>query len=66
MPQPDACTQGTRVQIPVYTDWWIRGARYGTVQREGRKAGGKSTVYVLLDANNRLVKVIAEDCEVVS
>jgi hypothetical protein len=31
-------TVGKRVQLPAYTDLWVRGARFGTVERfvEGR------------------------------
>lgn len=28
---------GQRVKLHPATDWWMRGARYGTIERVGRK-----------------------------
>lgn len=41
-----------RVQLHPATDLWMRGARYGTVRRIGRKH-----VHVHVDAINRVVRV---------
>ena len=41
---------GTRIEIPVHYDMWMRGARFGTVTkyREG-SAGRSAFVYVQMD-----------------
>ena len=63
-----------RVQIPVYTDRWMMGDRYGEVTREteARKQSAadgtfyRSPVYVVkLDKSGRTIKVWADDCEVI-
>lgn len=64
---------GSRVQIPAYTDTWMRGARFGTVERvkEGkgsyldpRDPRGATRFGVRMDhpAINGLVWCIAGDC----
>lgn len=42
---------GTRIELPVHYDWWMRGARYGVVTsiRPGRN-GFSTCAYVKLDA----------------
>lgn len=41
---PADFTPGQRVQLAPHTDWWMRGARYGTVTRVTR-----TRVHVRLD-----------------
>ena len=59
-----------RVQIPVYTDRWMMGDRYGEVVKI-RKAGnyldphdprGRTLLVVKLDKSGKTVKVVADDC----
>ena len=57
-----------RVQIPVYTDWWMRGARYGEivdVRWAAPKKGAEKTniAHVKLDANNKVIRVLLDDCK---
>ena len=63
----------TRVQIPAYTDRWMMGDRYGDVVKIGksRKAGrtyenGPEIAHVKLDKSGKTVRVILDDCTVVS
>lgn len=67
---------GRRVEIPAYTDLWMRGARFGTVARvvEGkgnyldpRDPRGADRFGVRMDhpAVKRLAWVIADDCRYV-
>lgn len=71
----------TRVQIPAYTDHWMRGDRFGNIIKVTRKrkrgVGDKrdwlpaykpfiEIAHVLLDKSNKVVRVILADCEVVS
>ncbi len=51
----------TRVQIPAYTDAWMRGDRYGTLERVTNRKGGKIAV-VKLDKSGKTVRVVYEDC----
>ena len=63
---------GRRVQIPAYTDMWMRGARFGTIKRvtEGgdfidpNDPRGRTIFHVQMDHPQikRPVKVIADDC----
>ena len=42
---------GTRIELPVHYDWWMRGARYGVITSHRRaRAGLSAYVYVKLDA----------------
>lgn len=62
-----------RVQVPAYTDQWMRGDRYGRVVRETRgkrqsAVGGFDwcDIYrVKLDKSGRTVSFWADDCTVV-
>lgn len=68
-----ACV-GKRVQIPAYTDLWMRGARFGTIERVIPGTGNyldprdarKSTLFcVRMDhpqVNRKLARFIADDC----
>lgn len=50
-----------RVQMPVHTDAWMKGDRYGTVI--GSKRQRSVLIYsVLLDKSGKTVKVVADDC----
>ena len=69
-----------RVQIPAYTDRWMMGDRYGTVTRtyfkkgEGRRVAPNTVVVgpsfeiacVKLDISGKIVRVLFDDCTVVS
>jgi hypothetical protein len=64
-----------RVQIPAYTDRWMRGDRYGEVVRTTeakRQSAADGSFYlsdvhvVKLDKSGRTIRVWAEHCEVVS
>ncbi len=47
---------GDRVQLAPHHDLWMRGAKYGTVERIGRRA-----VHVRLDVTRRLARLSPED-----
>jgi hypothetical protein len=47
-----ASLRGTRVELSPSTDWWMRGARYGTIVRATR-----TYMYVKLDAIDRIVRI---------
>ena len=71
----------TRVQIPAYTDRWMRGDRYGTVinvtQMRPKHAvraalltrkphdAGHEIAHVKLDISGKVIRVILDDCTVV-
>jgi hypothetical protein len=58
-----------RVQIPAYTDHWMRGDRFGQVIRKYSVSVTGLAVErfrVKLDISGKLISVIADDCEVVS
>ena len=62
-----------RVQIPAYSDHWMRGDRYGevdaTVQRRVYKPSGVVVVEmyrIKLGKSGKTVRFPVEDCEVVS
>ena len=60
----------TRVQIPAYTDLWMRGDRYGDVVKVVNKkvdlGGGNSAIreiaHVKMDITGKTVRVIYSDC----
>jgi hypothetical protein len=58
----------TRVQIPAYTDHWMKGDRYGEIVRiiPWTTEKGVEIVTVKLDKSGKTVRVILDDCEVVS
>ena len=67
-----ACV-GKRVQIPAYADLWMRGARFGTVERviegqgnyvQARDPRGATIFVVRMDHAQvkRLQRFIADDC----
>ena len=60
-----------RVQIPVYTDRWMMGDRYGEIIRvtAAHRTSPKGTVktkqkiaHVKLDISGRTIKVLLDDC----
>lgn len=64
---------GKRVQIPAYTDLWMRGARFGTIERvcvgkgsylDPRDPRGATRFAVRMDhpSVKRLVRFMADDC----
>jgi len=69
-----------RVQIPAYTDRWMRGDRYGEVTkvtkssrrltaslnaRNKRQDDNVEIAHVLLDKSGLMYRVILSDCEVI-
>ena len=67
---------GRRVQIPAYTDLWMRGARFGTIARfiEGKgryldpfDPRGASLYVVKMDHSQvkRNIRFIAQDCTLI-
>jgi len=64
-----------RVQIPAYTDHWMRGDRYGEVLRVRKSAVHDHTrgrpdlmvlreiATVLLDKSRKTTRVILDDCQ---
>lgn len=56
--------KGKRVEIPVYTDQWMRGDRYGEVV-EFRGDALSTSYRVMLDKSGTLVWVDADDCKAV-
>ena len=59
-----------RVQIPAYTDHWMRGDRYGVVVKVTvgtRKMRGADGIYhVKLDRSGKVVRFRADDCQEVA
>lgn len=67
-------TVGSRIEIPAYTDLWMRGARFGTVERfiagSGKYLGARdirsADIFVVKMDHpqvKKLVRVIADDCK---
>jgi hypothetical protein len=65
----------TRVQIPAYTDHWLRGDRYGDVLRIDHHivsvngdsiTTGVEMASVRLDKSGKRARFILDDCEVMS
>jgi len=54
---------GSRVEIPAYTDWWMRGDRFGVVTKLNNSIGPWITV--CLDKTNRRYRFVAADCRLV-
>lgn len=57
-----------RVQVPVYSDHWMRGDRYGEVVAEYSVSANGSTsdrYRVKLDKSGRLASFNADDCKVI-
>lgn len=55
-----------RVEIAPHFDLWMRGDRYGMVQREYKNHKGVNTVIVLMDKTNRLFRCPACDVTVLT
>ena len=51
-----------RVQIPAYTDHWMKGDRFGTIIKTSRSKDCVTVLHVLLDKSGKTVKVISDDC----
>ena len=62
---------GTRVEIPAYTDAWMRGDRYGEIIQTfrhwqmKRQGMSKPVVHVKLDKSGKIVRLPIDDCEVI-
>ncbi len=53
-----------RIQVPAYTDAWMRGDRYGNIVGQFRRPGDLSDTYrVLMDKSNKVQCFVADDCE---
>lgn len=50
-----------RVQIPAYSDMWMRGDRYGEVVKITRR-NNVEIAYVKLDKSGKTVRVVYADC----
>lgn len=71
----DSPALGARVEIPAYTDTWMRGARFGEVVRVTEGGGyldpkdprGRTLFLVRMDHPQirRPIRVIADDCKFV-
>jgi hypothetical protein len=58
----------TRVEIPAYTDRWMKGDRYGEILHvTERVVNGEPThiAHVKLDKSGKTVRVVLDDCTVV-
>jgi hypothetical protein len=58
-----------RVELPVYTDRWMMGDRYGEVVKIVRRelkdnAEPVEIAYVKLDISGKTVRVVYADCKV--
>ena len=58
---------GDRVQIPAYTDHWMRGNRYGAVRAFKKFSGDDHNTYAIVDLDIAKKKaiVLIDDCEVI-
>ena len=70
----------TRVQIPAYTDRWMMGDRFGDLVKVTKRKAGSVGVraaimaghgateiaHVKLDKSGKTIRVILDDCKVVS
>ncbi|MER9652502.1 hypothetical protein NKJ26_03155 [Mesorhizobium sp. M0152] len=53
----------TRLQIPAYTDRWMMGDRYGSLDKvTKRKSDGEEIAHVTLEKSGNTVRVILADC----
>jgi hypothetical protein len=52
-----------RVQIPAWTDAWMRGDRYGVVTRVLARLGQPKAYMVKLDRSGRTLRFLADDCQ---
>jgi hypothetical protein len=70
-----------RVQIPTYTDRWMMGDRFGTIEKTsvsrpkhavraalptGASRYDREVAHVRLDKSGKLIRVILADCEVLA
>ncbi len=58
----NAYTVGYRVQLPAYTDAWMRGDRYGEIRKVTRNKQGAEIAHVLCDVSRKTRKVLLDDC----
>jgi RNase P/RNase MRP subunit p29 len=55
---------GKRVQVPAYTDTWMKGDRYGKVVNVTmHRENNTPYAHVMMDKSNRTIKFVADDCE---
>jgi hypothetical protein len=52
---------GRRAEVPVWTDTWMQGDRYGTVVKIVRSKTGELVASVALDKSGRVKKFRAAD-----
>jgi hypothetical protein len=56
-------TPNRRVQIPTYTDRWMRGDRYGEIVKVTTRAGTETEIaHVRLDKSGKTIRVVLDDC----
>lgn len=51
-----------RIQVPAYTDAWMKGDRFGDIVGQGRTPGGGVYYRVKLDKSGRTGCFVAGDC----
>lgn len=52
-----------RVQIPAYTDHWMRGDRYGVIIGCSTDKQGHVILTVTLDKSGKTIRVSRDDCQ---
>lgn len=55
---------GKRVEYPSYTDAWMMGDRYGTIERDDTFAEGRQVITIRMDKSDKLRTAYAEDCKI--
>ena len=60
-----------RVQIPCYTDRWMKGDRFGEIVKVIKtnvpvEGTFRDVAHVKMDKSGKIARVLLEDCEVVS
>ena len=56
---------GKRVEYPSHTDTWMRGDRYGLVERDDTVGEGRQIIHVRMDRSGKLMSAYAQDCRIV-
>jgi len=51
-----------RVEIPAYTDHWMKGDRYGMIVKQSKTVDNRLILHVLLDKSGKTTKVMSDDC----
>jgi hypothetical protein len=52
-----------RVQIPTYSDWWMKGDRFGEVIKiTSKRPDNLEVAHVKLDKSGKIIRVIRAHC----